>query len=410
MQEKKWERIFSNESFLFLISLCVLFWWLGTGSLTWKRISIPLLIGGYSLWKSGAFRFIHCVPLTALLPVAVALYTMISPGYLFGDIRNGYEIFSIYVIGVMAIVLLREKYSIALLFLPLALSATYIGSIIGIFSKTLVSSDERLVLFLKHPNILGGVAAIALLVLVIYRDTWKGMFRYVILSMGGLVTLTLVLSANRAAYLAIFVSLLFLIFHSFKKRVLPILITLFICLCTVAILPQKQFERVVSLVESPLNDRTFESRKPIWEAAVAGIESAPWFGNSIKAFKAFHHKYVTTNAKDLGARYSEVEKSVYHPHNIFIGLLFMYGVLGTTLFVWAVGFALKKSLAQKDLFFQTIVIFYIVFGLFEFSLDREDGIVMLFFPLGLVYGREIAMALQRQLPAEHDQPCGAQAK
>ena len=26
--------------------------------------------------------------------------------------------------------------------------------------------------------------------------------------------------------------------------------------------------------------------------------------------------------------------------------------------------------------------FYSVFGLFEFSLDREDGIVLLFFPLG----------------------------
>ena len=70
----------------------------------------------------------------------------------------------------------------------------------------------------------------------------------------------------------------------------------------------------------------------------------------------------------------------------------------------------KEGSSSKTIVFQVVIIFYSVFGLFEFSLDREDGIVLLFFPLGLVYGREIAASLQRQLPAQHDQPCGAQAE
>ena len=74
----------------------------------------------------------------------------------------------------------------------------------------------------------------------------------------------------------------------------------------------------------------------------------------------------------------------------------MYGIVGTTLFIWSVGLALKKALAQKDLFFQVVIIFYSVFGLFEFSLDREDGIVLLFFPLGLVYGRELPYSANLQ--------------
>lgn len=74
---------------------------------------------------------------------------------------------------------------------------------------------------------------------------------------------------------------------------------------------------------------------------------------------------------------------------------------------WA-GF--KEGSSSKRFVFQVVIIFYSVFGLFEFSLDREDGIVLLFFPMGLVYGREIAASLQRQLPAQHDQPCGAQAE
>ncbi|WP_308771343.1 O-antigen ligase family protein [uncultured Bilophila sp.] len=410
IRKAKWVKSLFHEHSFFFISLCILFWWLGTGSLTWKRISIPLIIGGYYLWKTEVYRFIRCVPLTALLPIAAALYTMLTPGYLFADIRNGYEMLSIYLIGVMAILLLRDRYFISMLFLPIALAITYIGFMVGVFSKPMVSCDERLVLFLKHSNILGAVSAIALLFLVICFNKWKGLVCYVLSGIGCLIILILILSTNRAAYLAVFVCLSFLIFHLSKKRIISILIIVGICTFTVFILPQKQLNRIISLVESPLNDRTLETRKPIWEAGVAGIENAPWFGNSISTFKSFHNNYVIKNAEDLSLRYREVEKTAYHPHNIFIGLLFMYGIIGTALFIWSVGLALKKSLAQEDLFFQVIVIFYIIYGLFDFSLDREDGIVLLFFPMGLVYGREIAASLQRQLPAQHSQPCGAQAK
>ena len=305
IREAKWVKSLFNEYALFFISLCVLFWWLGTGSLTWKRISIPLFIGGYYLWKAEVYRFIRLVPLVALLPIAAALYTIFTPGYLFADIRNGYEMLAVYLIGIMAILLLRDRYFISMLFLPIALSVTYIGFMVGIFSKPLVSYDERLVLFLKHPNILGAVSAIALLFLITYCNKWKGIFRYILSGMGCLITLILILSANRAAYLATFVSLSFLIFHLSKKRIVLISIFVSICVCTVFILPQEQLDRVISSVESPLSDRTFETRKPIWEAAIAGIESAPWFGNSIRAFKAFHHSYITENVEDLNSRYRE---------------------------------------------------------------------------------------------------------
>lgn len=105
----------------------------------------------------------------------------------------------------MAILLLQDRYFISMLFLPIALSVTYIGFMVGIFSKPLVSCDERLVLFLKHPNILGAVSAIALLFLITYCNKWKGISRYILSGMGCLITLILILSAIWAAYLAIFV-------------------------------------------------------------------------------------------------------------------------------------------------------------------------------------------------------------
>lgn len=410
IRKAKWVKSLFHEHSFFFISLCILFWWLGTGSLTWKRISIPLVIGGYYLWKMEVYRFIRCVPLTALLPIAAALYTMLTPGYLFADIRNGYEMLSVYLIGIMAILLLRDRYFISMLFLPIALAITYIGFMVGVFSKPMVSCDERLVLFLKNPNVLGAISVAANLFIITYFNKWKGIASYILSGIGCLIILILVLSASRSAYLAMFICLSFLIFQLSKRRVVLTLIAVVVCIFTLFFLPQEQLDRVISAVESPLNDSTFETRKPIWEAGVAGIENAPWFGNSISTFKSFHNNYVTKNAEDLSLRYRKIEKTAYHPHNIFIGLLFMYGIIGTALFIWSVGLALKKSLAQEDLFFQVIVIFYIIYGLFDFSLDREDGIVLLFFPMGLVYGREIAASLQRQLPAQHGQPCGAQAK
>lgn len=71
------------------------------------------------------------------------------------------------------------------------------------------------------------------------------------------------------------------------------------------------------------------------------------------------------------------------------------------------GVALRKAFKQKDRFFQSMVLFYIILGTMEFFLDREDGIVMLFFPMGLVYGRVVVAALQGQFPAQQAYPrCG----
>ena len=85
--------------------------------------------------EGGSIPILRRIPLAALLPIAAALYTMFTPGYLFADIRNGYEILSVYLIGIMAILLLQDRYFVSMLFLPIALSVTYIGFMVGIFSK-----------------------------------------------------------------------------------------------------------------------------------------------------------------------------------------------------------------------------------------------------------------------------------
>ena len=393
---------------VFILSLCVFFWWLGTGSLTWKRMTIPLAFALGCLWKTSCWRFIQKIPLECLLPVLLAFYWMLSPGMWLADIEVGYKALVAYLLGVAAIVFIRSSYWIAVLGLPVALTLSYIGFKWGILSDNFVTYDNRLTLFLKYPNILGGIAACALLFLVAYREKWRGILLYPVWGVGIFSFWTLLLSASRIAYLACFVSLIFLSFPFLKRHVASVTF-LAVLGCGVAIMaiPEVQLARVESALLSPLEDRTFETRKPIWETAVAGIKQAPWFGNSITAFEAFHHNYVKQHASRLHNQYREVEPLVFHPHNLLLGLLFMGGIVGTSLFVLCAGVALRKAFKQKDRFFQSMVLFYIILGTMEFFLDREDGIVMLFFPMGLVYGREVVAALQGQFPAQQAYPrCG----
>ena len=113
---------------------------------------------------------------------------------------------------------------------------------------------------------------------------------------------------------------------------------------------------------------------------------------------------------ELYKKYPNTESTISHPHSLFLGIPYAYGIAGTILFIACFAPAVLLSWRKKDVFFLGVVVFYLGYGLFEYSLHRKEGIFMLFFPLGLVYGREIAASLQRQLPAQHGQPCGAQAK
>ena len=82
MLRKQWASL-DKAPLVFLLSLCVLFWWLGTSSLTWRRMGIPLVFAGWCFWQAGFARSLKKLPPVAALPVLAAFYTMLSPGQWF---------------------------------------------------------------------------------------------------------------------------------------------------------------------------------------------------------------------------------------------------------------------------------------------------------------------------------------
>ncbi|MEG2004604.1 MAG: hypothetical protein RR014_01080, partial [Bilophila sp.] len=89
---------------------------------------------------------------------------------------------------------------------------------------------------------------------------------------------------------------------------------------------------------------------------------------------------------------------------------YVNGIVGTVLFLVAFAPAVRQAWRVQDLFFLSVVVFYLGFGLLEYGLHRKDGILMLFFPLGLVYGRALLQASQGHLPRTTDHERGGEAK
>ena len=105
-----------------------------------------------------------------------------------------------------------------------------------------------------------------------------------------------------------------------------------------------------------------------------------------------------------------MESEIASPHNVYLGFAFGYGSVGVLLLFAALLPAVASSFAARRYLFPAIVLFYAGYGLFDYPLHRKDGILMLFFPLGLVYGRRLAAALQGQPPAERQQAGGDEAE
>ena len=154
----------------------------------------------------------------------------------------------------------------------------------------------------------------------------------------------------------------------------------------------------------------FVSRQPIWDAAVAGLSESPLLGNGFRMFRKFHEQFITEHAGELAEKYPIVESEIASPHNVYLGLAFGYGIIGVVLLLAALIPAMVASFAARQYLFPAIVLFYAGYGLFDYPLHRKDGILMLFFPLGLVYGRRLAAALQGQPPADGQQGGGGEAE
>lgn len=390
------------EVVFFYLSLCVTFFLLSIN----HGFYIGLYVCSFtSLFLLIKFFYTKNIKITISLgiiifPLLFCLFVIVTPGNFFKDMPVGEGLFLSYISGFAASIFCRKKeWNFSFSFL-IGIFLSFLTYIILGFPPSM-EYDGRLTLLFFHPSVLANVCS--LFFIVFYSQyAFLGINRKIISIIGCCLYLLIVfLCYSRAAYLALLVSLIFLTLIMFRKYIFYIftIIIIFISIFF-SVLSSHQKERIISAIQNPTADATFLSRQPIWDAAISGFEESPWLGNGLRSFKVYHGNFIKENEKELRDKYPAIEQKIANPHNLYLGLLFAYGIIGVLLFIGAIFPALWMSIVSKNYLFPAIIIFYLIYGLFEYQLHRKDGIFLLFFPLGMIYGRYFFEKLQRRPPAQ----------
>lgn len=356
-----------------------------------------------------------------LLPAAFFLFVGISPGALFSDMPLATIMACAFICGMGICLSDAERLPVSscktasfmesLLNLPLLL-VPVLCALVSLNTALLwtfcVESpqmlwDTRITLLFDHPNALGYATSMALLGCAVYfrQIPRRWLLPSLILMSGGLFIVAM--AGSRGVYAGLALAALPVLILLYRRQLLYITLGgLTVALLLYVALPPRQQDRLTSALMNPMSDITFISRLPIWDAAMDGFRKAPAAGNGLRTFEDHHEAYVTNHKAILEQRGPIFETRVANPHNLYLGLLYGYGYIGTALLVLAVGFGCLLALKIKNAesaFYLACVAFLVGAGLVDYSLHRKDGILMLFLPMGMMYAylyaRQIRPAVHR---------------
>lgn len=330
-----------------------------------------------------------------IIPILLFIYMAITPGSLLKDLHVAGISASAFFIGAACWLLLKKKLPTAFFLLPLALVFHFVVSGVHslLFDAPFLGTSGnagRLSLSFSHPNVLGEMAALGIFLLICFPNTRREL-RYVGYGLIAALTSMIVLSVGRSVYLGMVATLLTAIFTQFRTKAIAISIALlalgYFCF---PIMPQSEQVRITGMLGDPLNEPTFQSRRPIWTHAFQKFTEAPLFGQGLRNFPIHYGEYLKDNYETLKTLNSHAENKAFkHPHSIYLATLYGWGILGTLLLVVCWTMALRYGYKQHNPFMLYITTFTLAFGFFDVRLLSRDGALFLFFPMGLFFGHLI---------------------
>ncbi len=387
-----WTRLTAQKDLLqvlFFLALCLLGVAFGLNRHIHALMRFMGVLGVVFLFRARNAIVWRKAPVGLWCAVLFAVYVLLTPGAWFADVAVGWKIFAVLVAGVAAGMVRRVPLSGFMR--GLAASLILSGLVWIVFSPASFVNEEGRLALCHSPNVVSSILAWCALYFLSGDRESTGCTQRVSLLVVGSCFFLMGLAASRTAQLGFLsVLLLVLLFRLSWKRIAFVLAGLALCgVLGHALLPDMQKQRLVSVVTSPLDDTTLRTRQVIWEAARAGMAEKPLLGHGSSRFPAFHQAYVSTHLSELLSRYPLVERTVDHAHNLYFQLLFAWGVAGSLLLLVAASQCVFLLWRQGDLFGLAVSGYFLVTGLAETSIQRTDGILMLFLPLGIAYGRSL---------------------
>lgn len=336
------------------------------------------------------------------LPVGFMAWVALVPGELFADLPLATTMLAAYLCGLGISArphpagVAPENSGVAALTVPmlLLLALNGLGLVYALYSQNpKFFWNNRLSLFFDHPNVLGYVAGWGALYGLVRCRTASRRTVPLWLGLSGMSCMVVVVAGARGVYFGLGLGIVAMLLLLYRTHALKILSAAVLAAVLVgSFLPAQQQARVYSALSSPLSDHTIRMRLPIWMAALEGFRTAPLTGQGLRSFADHHELFVAEKRFELEAITSVWEERVANPHNLYLGLLYAYGLGGFALLLLAVGPAVvstvragwARSCGSDAAFFLASLCFLLGSGTVDYSLHRKDGILILFLTLGLV--------------------------
>ena len=166
-------------------------------------------------------------------------------------------------------------------------------------------------------------------------------------------------------------------FYFLRKKFLPYFLILVTTLCTILFSSSVLMDRL-------RNSQTYSSlnaRFTIWEMSIKIVSNKLLFGvtDSLNEFKEFLKN--KSKIEKLTFKYNDLVLPQSTPHNIYIAMLYYFGIIGFMAFILLICHNIKIAFKAKNILFISILLFYLTTGLFDYQWDTIHGIFFYFFSM-----------------------------
>ena len=172
-------------------------------------------------------------------------------------------------------------------------------------------------------------------------------------------------------------------------------------------------ERITQTVYRGSWDFLLNGRGDIWEAAWEIFQKYPVVGGGVDSFRSALECHL--NLLENAGRFPDIRSQYifWNAHQMILGILCETGMAGLVVFVFLIYRAIRDGIKNYPETFPALLMLvdFLIAGIGGYGFHRSWNSAFFFLSIGLIEGWRLRKAsLIGQLPAQHGQPCGAQAK
>lgn len=328
------------------------------------------------------------IPTFFIAPLLFLIYVLISPGNFFIDARLAGRFACALFAGItLQFCFQKATHKVLLTECAAFLTTLFLGVTYACFWAPEMF-DDRLMLSYGNPHRLAVAGAFSIFTLFTYLSLFSKKKRCIVYCLFVIIGTAIFMTVSRSTILGLLCAFgAYILLYRAKHLIKIVVVAGLLGIIIFTILPPRQQQRLIDPISAPLNDRTTQMRLGIWYTALQGIKEAPILGHGLRAYSDYDSNYKTIHhAEMIDKNIRIVDSRWSHPHSLYLGSLFGWGIVGTLLFIGAFIPAFRYSSGKIRIFLFLMTFFSLGYGLTELRIKNDDGAFILFFPLGLAYG------------------------